>query len=174
MMTRLLTACVLWIMASVASHAADITIGSKKFTESVILGEILAQTAQAACHNATHRAELGGTRIVFEALRAGDIDLYVDSTGTLEQELLGTHDIAPALAAQGLGVSQPLGFNNTYALGMRRDKAEGLGVTTISDLQAHPALRFGFAFGCGLFSASTAFSQCSSSWPSGWPSSSHR
>lgn len=131
--------------------AETVTIGSKKFTESVILGELAAQLAGRAGVQASHRRELGGTRVLWNALRHGDIDLYPEYTGTLTQEIFGQReiqdlgDLRAALAAQGLGMTAPLGFNNTYALGMRRVRAEELGIRTLSDLRAHPQLRLGFS-----------------------------
>ena len=128
--------------------ARTLAVGSKSFTESVILGEIATQLARAAGTPATHREGFGGTRLVWEALLRGDIDVYPEYTGTLRQELLpGTtpDGVDQALAARGLGAIGPLGFNNTYAIGMRRVVAARLGLRTISDLRAHPALRFGFS-----------------------------
>ena len=137
-------------------------VGSKSFTESVILGEIVAQTAAAAGTPVEHRAALGGTRLCWDALLAGDLDAYPEYTGTLVQEIL-VGALAPpgvaaddkvnvsvdvgalraALRARGVGLLGPLGFDNTYALGMRKVVAGPLGVRTISDLRRHPNLRFG-------------------------------
>src|SRR5438046_1963010 len=79
-----------------------IVVGSKQFTESVLLGEIATQALQSADIAASHRRELGGTRILWEALRAGQIDVYPEYTGTLSQELLpGETDLPAALARLG-------------------------------------------------------------------------
>ncbi len=132
------------------AHSAEIVIGSKKFTESVILGEILVELAHTAGLDAVHRAELGGTRVVFEALLGGDIDVYVEYTGTLKQEILVSQQVQSVdqlrqvLAAQGLGMTAPIGFNNTYSIGMTHRQANNLGVSRISDLRQHPDLKFGF------------------------------
>jgi osmoprotectant transport system permease protein len=126
--------------------APGLRIGSKSFTESVVLGEVATLLARSSGSRAQHRASLGGTRLVWDALVGGQIDLYPDYTGTLEQEILrGAGDLAPALAARGLGMLGPLGFNNTYAFGMRGDTADKLGITKISDLARYPGLRFGFS-----------------------------
>jgi osmoprotectant transport system permease protein len=154
---RALLASVLLLsgLAACAPEAMEATpevrVGSKKFTESVILGEMVAQLARSSGARAVHRRELGGTTVLWEALRRGELDLYPEYTGTLRQELLsgqGLKDDAAlreALAAEGLGMSAPLGFNNTYALGMKEAEAERLGIRRISDLRAHPELRLGFS-----------------------------
>ena len=142
------------LLATAAAHAQDaprVTVGSKVFTEGVVLGEIATQTARAAGADATHRREIGGTRVVWEALLRGDIDAYPEYTGTLEQEIFADQDVstdealAAALAADGVRMTPSLGFNNTYAVGMAADRAEALGVRSLSDLTAHPDLRFGFS-----------------------------
>ena len=125
-------------------------IGSKKFTESVILGEIISQLAESRGEEATHLQELGGTTILWNALINGDIDIYPEYTGTIIEEILSDKNIEnekelkEELHMYGIGISQPLGFNNTYALGMKKDVAQKLGIKTISDLKKHPELKFGF------------------------------
>src|SRR5205823_6355753 len=94
---------------------------------------------------ASHRRELGGTRILWEALRAGQIDVYPEYTGTLSQELLpGETDLPAALARLGVRMGPPIGFEDNYAIGMRRDVARRFGVRATSDLSAHPEVRLGF------------------------------
>jgi len=122
--------------------AAALQIGSKQFTESVVLGEIAAQSLRAAGIEAGHRRELGGTRVLFEALRGGQIDAYPEYTGTIEEELVRG---GPPLQALGLRATGPLGFQDDYAIGMRRDEAARLGIRAISDLARHPGLAFGFS-----------------------------
>lgn len=132
----------------VSSATGSVTVGSKAFTESVILGEILAQSAQLEGMQAEHRRSIGGTRILFEALRRGDIDAYVEYTGTISQELLaGTSADAlePALLELGVSMTAPLGFNNTYAIGMKPQVADAMGIRAISDLADHPDLAFGLS-----------------------------
>jgi osmoprotectant transport system permease protein len=136
--------------AGAGGAAPRVVVGSKKFTESVILGEMAAQLAAAAGARAEHRRELGGTRILWEALRRGDLDVYPEYTGTLRREILAGEPVegealGRALTARGLAMSGGLGFEDTYAVGMRRDRAEALGVRTLSDLAAHPGLRLGFS-----------------------------
>ncbi len=129
-------------------HAAPVTIGSKKFTESYVLAEIAKRSLENAGVPSEHRQGMGGTIILWEALRGGGINAYPEYTGTIAEEILkkpGTSadQIRVALDAFGIGMTEELGFNNTYALVMQRDTATRLGVKTISDLRAHPELKFG-------------------------------
>ena len=133
--------------------AAEVRVGSKSFTESVILGEVLAHLCREVGATTEHRSELGGTQIVFKALLKGDIDVYPEYTGTLAAEILknATADddasIRAALGQRGLRMSQRLGFNNTYALGLREDFAQKLNLRTISHLARpeHAKLRIGLS-----------------------------
>jgi len=132
-----------------ASASEQVQIGSKKFTESYVLGEIAKRTLTDAGISAEHRQGMGGTIILWEALRNGQIDVYPEYTGTITQEILKRSDeltfeqIANELGKAGIGMTEPLGFNNTYALVMRRERAEELGLHTITDLKNHPELKFG-------------------------------
>ncbi|HEX5092918.1 MAG TPA: glycine betaine ABC transporter substrate-binding protein [Burkholderiales bacterium] len=143
-------AALLLALACAAAQAAPLTVGSKRFTESYILGELIAQTARAAGAEVDFRPGMGGTAILYEAVRTGAIDLYPEYTGTLARELLEgeAHPTLRALNAKlaplGLAVSVPLGFNNTYALGVRGEVAARLKLKRISDLKAQPGLRLGF------------------------------
>src|SRR2546429_7194326 len=122
-----------------SSSAADVVIGSKKFTESYVLGEIAKRTLDEAAIPAEHRQGMGGTIILWEALRGGQIDAYPEYTGTIAQEILKTErqlsvqEIRDALTKFGVGMTEPLGFNNTYALVMRRNQAQRLGIHMIGD-----------------------------------------
>ena len=132
------------MIALALAAAAALQVGSKQFTESVILAEIAVQTLRAAAIPAEHRRELGGTRVLWEALRAGQIDLYPEYTGTISQELLGGRsDLGPALERLGMRMGGPLGFEDAYAIGMRRTEALRLGIGSLSALAAHSALEIG-------------------------------
>ena len=136
--------------SSQVAAETELAVGSKKFTENVILGWMATHLWTVHGYNALHRAELGGSRFLWEALIRGDIDAYPEYTGTLIQEILAASDVTRAtlrdtLAAYGVSMTEPLGFNNTYALGMRADHADSLGIETIGDLRAHPDLRLGFS-----------------------------
>src|SRR5262249_40176400 len=130
--------------------AEPVKIGSKKFTESYVLGEIAKRTLNDAGIFAEHRQGMGGTIILWQALRGGQIDAYPEYTGTIVQEILKRSDpmhidfVTDDLRKMGIGITKPLGFNNTYALVTRRDRASALGIRTISDLQKHPEFKFGF------------------------------
>src|SRR5262245_20774081 len=140
----------LLLFAAVASaHANPVVIGSKKFTESYVLGEIARHALKDAGIATEHRQGMGGTLILWQALQGGQIDAYPEYTGTIEQEILKNgqqlsfQDIREALGKFGVGMTEPLGFNSTYALVMRRSEAQRLGLRTISDLRKHPELRIG-------------------------------
>jgi osmoprotectant transport system permease protein len=147
-----LLAVILAATSAVADQGPRLAVGSKSFTESVILGEMLAHLAVDAGATVAHRRQLGGTRILWDALLIGEIDAYPEYTGTITHEILagegralaGEAAIRAALAGRGIGMTRPLGFNNTYAMGMRPETAARLGIRTISDLRKHPELVFGF------------------------------
>ncbi|HEY8067593.1 MAG TPA: glycine betaine ABC transporter substrate-binding protein [Burkholderiales bacterium] len=133
------------------ANAETLKVGSKRFTESYILGEIIARAAGDAQVTVTHRQGLGNTGIVFAALKAGSIDLYPEYTGTIAKEILkldgnpGMAELNRALAPMGLGVAVPLGFNNSYALAMREERAQELGIRSLSDLAKHAELKLGLS-----------------------------
>ncbi len=134
-----------------------VVVGSKQFTESVILGELATQALAAQGLKAEHKRELGGTRLLFEALRSGQIDVYPEYTGTLQQELVpGATDLKAALDKLGIHLGGPLGFDDSYAIGMQREVAARLRIATISDLRGHPELQLGF---------SNEFMQRKDGWP---------
>jgi osmoprotectant transport system permease protein len=154
---RIVLLCALCILAGLTQAATAtresegvLQVGSKRFTESYILGELLVRAAGGPAF-ATHAAGLGNTGILYAALRAGSIDLYPEYTGTIAREILklaGNPSIAAlnaALEPHGVAVSAPLGFNNTYAIGVRADLAERLQLRSIGDLARHPRLRFGLS-----------------------------
>jgi osmoprotectant transport system permease protein len=133
------------------STPPGVRVASKKFTESVILGEAVAQLARAGGDRAVHQAELGGTTLVYDALRRGEIDAYPEYTGTLRQEIFAGRDVGSIdnlkrlLRDDGIVMSDSLGFSNNYALAVRRDVAQRLRLATISDLARQPELRLGLS-----------------------------
>jgi len=148
-------AVILFLMLAVAAPATaaePLRVGSKRFTESYILGEIVAATARrAGAADVEHRPGLGNSAILFSALQSGAIDLYPDYSGTVALELLGLSKVPPLpelnqlLAKHGLAAGIPLGFDNAYALAMRETAAAQLGYTRISDLHGARKLRAGLS-----------------------------
>ncbi|MGE0434479.1 MAG: glycine betaine ABC transporter substrate-binding protein [Planctomycetota bacterium] len=144
------------VLASGCSTASQdapkpkLRFGSKNFTESILLGHMLGHLAHMEGIDDGFERFLG-TELVYGALKAGDVAAYVEYTGTLQEQIFageGIHStsaLARRLEQDGLGMTQPLGFNNTYVLAMRRTRAAALGIRTISDLKAHPELKFGFS-----------------------------
>ncbi len=144
-------ALALAVLLAAAGEAPGVRVGSKKFTEGVILGEIATQLALGAGARAEHVRELGGTRVLWDALLAGGIDVYPEYTGTVAEELLrvpGKADeegLRRSLAERGVVMGRPLGFEDTYAVGMREDVASRLGIRRLSDLALHPGVRLGLS-----------------------------
>nr|WP_303652460.1 glycine betaine ABC transporter substrate-binding protein [Paludisphaera mucosa] len=124
-----------------------VRLGSKKFTESVILGEMLRILLEHSGVKVAHVREIGGTRLLFDALVAGEIDAYPEYTGTILKEIFVGKAVADdrsmreLLRKQGVGVAESLGFSNTYALALTRRRAAELGISRVSDLRRLPELR---------------------------------
>jgi osmoprotectant transport system permease protein len=139
----------LLLLALAATTPGPVRVASKTFTESVIIGELVTEVLRQRGIPANHLRDLGGTRVVWDALVRGDVDVYPEYTGTLAEEIFAgrvrPEALGPALAASGIELGPSLGFENGYALGMREDVADRLGIRRISDLRAHPELRFGFS-----------------------------
>ena len=134
-----------------------IRIGSKNFTEQVLLGEMAAQALEAEGLRVDRRLDLGGTFVCHRALLAGELDLYPEYTGTAYTAILQQKPISDPARVRtevaqeyarkyGLVWTAPLGFENTFAIVMRSAQASALGITTISDLARHPELRPGFGY----------------------------
>jgi osmoprotectant transport system permease protein len=142
----------LLLVPTFAWSQGTLSVGSKRFTESYVLGEIVTQTAaKAGAAQAVHQQGMGSTAILHAALKAGAIHVYPEYTGTIAFELLGMKRVPPLaeldriLAADGLAVGVPLGFANSYALAMVATQAAALGIARLSDLARHPALRLGLS-----------------------------
>jgi len=129
--------------------SSQVVVGSKKFTESNVLGEIAKDVLTRAGMQVEVKQNLGATIICWQALRQGSITLYPEYTGTLNNEILKHTDtrtddqLRAELKTYGIGMSERLGFNNTYALVMLKSRASQLGITKISDLKSHPDLKCG-------------------------------
>ena len=137
-----------------------IRVGSKNFTEQIILGEIVAQQIEAAGGvSVERRLNLGGTFICDRALRSGDIDVYVEYTGTADTAVFKNpvetdpvrvlERVRERYADGGLTLLPPLGFENTFAILVRGDEARRLGLKTIEDAAPHTGswqAGFGYEF----------------------------
>jgi osmoprotectant transport system permease protein len=128
-----------------------VQVGSKAFTESAILGELVRHLAASTGAPAEHHARLGDTSKTWTGLLEGALDVYVEYTGTLSQEILAgerirnPEQLRAALAERDVKMSKSLGFRNNYALGMREKVAAKRGIRTVSDLRKHPDLRLGLS-----------------------------
>jgi glycine betaine/choline ABC-type transport system substrate-binding protein len=151
--TRAAGALLIAIAAAACGDAPrPVVVGAKNFTEQRLLGELVAQVIERTGTPVTRRFDLGGTLVCDTALRAGDLDVYVEYTGTaltavLHEEPAGDaaavrERVGRAYAAAGLTWFPPLGFDNTFALVVRPEA----GVRTLSDAVA-PAGQWHAAFG---------------------------
>jgi osmoprotectant transport system substrate-binding protein len=145
--------------AACATRTRETVVGSKNFTEQLVLGELLAQSLASVCRMPIERRfYLAGTYICQQALLAGRIDTYVEYTGTALAAILKQNALGDSRAVYeqvkeeyrrkfGLDVMPPLGFNNSFAMVMRGEEARRLGVSTLSQLApATPQLRLGVGY----------------------------
>lgn len=130
-----------------------IIVGAKHFNEGYILSEILSQLLESNGYEVERKFNLGGTLICYEALENNEIQVYPEYTGTIKEEILKIKDKISTdsirnITQQNLNLifSQPYGFNNTYALTMKKDLADKLNIKTISDLRNHPDLKFALSY----------------------------
>jgi osmoprotectant transport system permease protein len=133
---------------SIARSPSNYIVGAKTFSEQYVLSSLIAQKLRAAGLSASAREGLG-SNVIFEALLSGDIDVYVDYSGTLWANQFHHNEIKPrqqlidelkaALAQQKVTLLGELGFENAYALVMPKSRADALGIRKVSDLAAHAA-----------------------------------
>ena len=156
----ILLSCLLLLLPGCRSgRERRVVIGSKNFTEQIVLAELLAQVIAARTGlQVERRLNLGGTLICQQALRAGEIDLYVEYTGTALTAVLGESPSSDRAAVYervkkayrerfGFEVAEPLGFNNTFAMVVRGEDARHLKLRTISDIAPYaPRWRAGFGY----------------------------
>jgi osmoprotectant transport system permease protein len=150
---RIAVALLIFISIHSAAIAADdrVTVGSKAFGESWILGEAATFALQRAGLHAEHKRNLGGTQIAYEALRSGDIDLYPEYTGTIQEVILHSaqpltlEEMRAQLRPQGIDISAPLGFDNSYALAASPALVQRCDLKKISDLARCAAARWGLS-----------------------------
>jgi len=127
-------------------------VGSKSFTESYALAEIISQVIEGVGEaSVTRKFGLGQTGIAYEAVKNGKVDLYPEYSGTLAEVILknpkldDVRKIREALKNEGLTLTDSLGFNNTYALAVKKKTADTHRLKTISDLVAYPDIKIGFS-----------------------------
>lgn len=156
----LLIALLLLSMLAGCGASKGVTIGSKQFTESILLGEMYAQLIEAKTDiPVTRKLNLGGVSVCMPAMEKGEIDMYFEYTGTAYNEILdhtfqqGTTPEEVLKVCQeemardhGITMFDPLGLNNTYDVAIRSDRARELGVSKISDLSS---IAGNLNFGCG-------------------------
>ena len=145
------------VAPSISSTKSVYVIGAKSFSEQYILSELMAERVVRAGSTATQRVGLGSV-IAFKALANNEIDAYVDYSGTVWANVMGRTDSPPRAQmleeikrslreTYGVTLLGALGFENAYALALRRDRATALGVRTIDDLARHSGeLRLGTDF----------------------------
>jgi len=137
---------------SSSSSGQKIVVGSKFDAEGRILGEMTAQLLESRGFQVERRIALGATLICFQALTNGDIDVYPEYSGTIAQAILKLSHRATVEALRQqlreqhhVELLEPFGFNNTYAIVVRKADAERLGLKSIGDLNKAPNLRYGFS-----------------------------
>jgi glycine betaine/choline ABC-type transport system substrate-binding protein len=147
-----------FLLLTSCSSKHRIIVGSKNFTEQVIIGEIIAQQIENRLHQpVVRKLDLGGTLLAHQALLAGDIDIYPEYTGTAFTNILKRSGVTDPVVvldrvrteyATGMQVDwlDPLGFSSTFAMTVRGDDARSHHLATLSDAAADPA---GFTLGAG-------------------------
>lgn len=144
------------ISGRTSTGRADLIVGSKNFTEQVVLGELVAQVIERQGLTVDRRLNLGGTAIAHEALLSGGIDVYVEYTGTALTAIFNEpasadsgrvfQTVRDRYAAVGITLMPRLGFNNTFAILVRGVEAKRLGMKTIGDIASQPAWKAGFGY----------------------------
>ncbi|MEM7495481.1 MAG: glycine betaine ABC transporter substrate-binding protein [Myxococcota bacterium] len=132
----------------ISTGAPTIRVGSKIFTEGVVLSECVTQLLAQTGLPVWHKEGLGGSRVLWDALLANEIDVYPEYLGTLREMLgiTGTDgELDVLLRQRGIGRTESLGFSNSYGLAMRSQQARELGIRSISDLRRFPHLQPGFS-----------------------------
>jgi osmoprotectant transport system permease protein len=144
------------VWASGSATGRDVVVGSKNFTEQIVLGELLAQAIEREGLKVERRFNLGGTAIAHQALISGGIDTYVEYSGTSLTAIFNLppvkdpnqvfEQVRDQYAALGVTATARLGYNNTFAILVRASDAERLGLRTIGDLNKFSNVRAGFGY----------------------------
>lgn len=151
-MKHWMLAC-LFGLACLSSAGQTLRVGAKHFNEGYILSEIIAQLLEHNGYTVQRQYNLGGTLVCFDALRNHEIDVYPEYTGTLSAEILKLDRTTPFDTLRkilerehNLSITEPYGFNNTYAIIVKRSLALEKHLHAISDLRGHPDLRVGVSY----------------------------
>lgn len=137
----------MFLLVTATARAEPLVIGSKLFAENYILAEASAQLLESRGFEVERRFGLNGTKIAYEALQNGAIDLYPEYTGTITEviltqpELQDLDEIRTALEGVGLRLLDPLGFNNAYAIAASTESSQRYSLRQISDIAGAPPLR---------------------------------
>jgi len=141
------------LIFSIQVNSQTISIGAKNFNEGYLLSEILAQLLESNGFQIKRHYNLGGTLVCFEALKNREIDIYPEYTGTISEQILQSdenfslEELRVHMGKQyGLEISEPYGFNNTYALAVTRSTSDRYKLQHISDLRDYPELNFAFSY----------------------------
>lgn len=135
-----------------AQDARSIRIASKNFNENYLLAEIMSQLLEINGYKVDRKFGLGGTLVCYQALVNDEVDLYVEYTGTLEQVILKSNVKAPTVSSLNLKLSdrklfilESFGFNNTYAMAIKKVLADSRDISSVSDLAKEKDLRMSFS-----------------------------
>jgi osmoprotectant transport system permease protein len=140
-----------WLSLAAGAEDRPIVVASKNFTESYLLAEIYAQKLESNGLTVERKFGLGGTLVCYEALTNGEIDLYIEYTGTIAQAILkrggspSVQDLNVDLNPLGLTLLESIGFNNTYAVAMKQARANERGLRNVSDLADQTDLAIAFS-----------------------------
>ncbi|HIA58591.1 MAG TPA: ABC transporter permease, partial [Gammaproteobacteria bacterium] len=147
----MMSLCLIANTAMAGDEPLSITVGSKNFNENYLLAEVISQLFEHAGYEVDRKFGMTGTLIIYEALRTKEVDVYVEYTGTLGQVILN-YDGEPSLenlnarlTGEAVEILPSFGFNNTYALAIKRDYADQLGISTVSELVTQPDIEMGFS-----------------------------
>jgi osmoprotectant transport system permease protein len=140
------------LLSSLVTQAQTIRVGAKHFNEGYILSEIISQLVESEGYTVERKYNLGGTLVCFEALKNNAIDIYPEYSGTLSAEILkqsqlSYQEINVSLQKEyQLEIAEPYGFNNSYALVIKRELSEAKSIRTISDLKNRTELNLGLSY----------------------------
>lgn len=146
------TILILLFILSASAESQTIKVGAKHFNEGYILSEMLSRLYESEGYTVDRKFNLGGTLVCYEALINNEIDVYPEYTGTISEAILKINDkisfdeLKNRLKNNNLEISNEYGFNNTYAFAVKSELAKSLNLKTISDLKAHPELKFGLSY----------------------------